>query len=344
MSTDEIEKYGVHKDDVLFIRVNGSPEFIGKCIVVETLDQPVAFSDHLILARLNEQLDPRYLQRYCNSPQARAYMTGHATTSAGQLTINQSVIKELPLPLPPLSEQRRIAAILSDRMADIERARAAVEAELAAAEALTAAYLREVFESEEAQKWPLVPLGEVLARSRAMVHPHDNPSGAVTFVGLEHIESGTGIRLGAEPIDMATLTGRKPIFYKGQVVYGYLRPYLNKVWVAEFDGLCSVDQYVYSVAPSLADTEFIAWFMRSPLYIERSPLGSNTGQLPRIRADEVASVAVNLPSLDDQKRIAAQLNEYLCEIYGLRTSLKEQLNTLMQLPADLLCSAFGGGI
>ena len=37
---------------------------------------------------------------------------------------------------------------------------------------------------------------------------------------------------------MSKLTGRKPKFYKGDIVYGYLRPYLNKVWIAEFDGLC----------------------------------------------------------------------------------------------------------
>ena len=66
---------------------------------------------------------------------------------------------------------------------------------------------------------------------------------------------------------MSRLGGRKPRFYRGDILYGYLRPYLNKVWIAEFDGLCSVDQYVYRVDASVADTEFIAWFMRSPVYL-----------------------------------------------------------------------------
>lgn len=71
---------------------------------------------------------------------------------------------------------------------------------------------------------------------------------------------------------MADLTGRKPRFRKGDIVYGYLRPYLNKVWIAEFDGLCSVDQYAYAVADSLADPNFVAWFMRSPKFLQRAPV------------------------------------------------------------------------
>jgi type I restriction enzyme S subunit len=267
---------------------------------------------------------------------------GDLVAGATRDKLNQTVAQTIPIPLPPLSEQRRIAAILTEQMAVIEQARAAAEAELASAEALTAAYLRDVFESENLQQWKPVPLGDVLIRSTEIVHPYDKPSGPAVFVGLEHIESGTGIRLGEVPLEMSELTGRKPTFYKGQIVYGYLRPYLNKVWIAEFDGLCSVDQYVYSVVPSLADTEFVAWYMRSPVYMERSPLGSNTSQLPRIRADEVASVEVNLPPLDEQRKIVTQISEYLAETYDLCVSLKEGLEAINQLPAALLRRAFNG--
>ncbi len=61
----------------------------------------------------------------------------------------------LSIPLPPLAEQRRIAAILAARMAAVERARAAAEAQLAAARTLPAAELRAVFESDEARAWPV---------------------------------------------------------------------------------------------------------------------------------------------------------------------------------------------
>jgi type I restriction enzyme S subunit len=141
---------------------------------------------------------------------------------------------------------------------------------------------------------------------------------------------------------MATLTGRKPRFYKGDIVYGYLRPYLNKVWVAELDGLCSVDQYVYSVDQTKARTEFVGWFMRSPVYLTRAPIGFSPGQLPRIRTEEVSSVEINLPSLEEQEQIGAMVNARLARVDRGRKTLEEELAAINALPAALLRRAFSG--
>ena len=141
---------------------------------------------------------------------------------------------------------------------------------------------------------------------------------------------------------MSGLTGRKPRFFKDDIVYGYLRPYLNKVWIADFDGLCSVDQYVYSVDSSQADVEYTAWFMRSPVYLERAPINLSPGQLPRIRTDEVAKVEINLPAPSDQLRVAAALDARMAEIAQLRATLAAQLDAINALPAALLRQAFNG--
>jgi type I restriction enzyme S subunit len=177
---------------------------------------------------------------------------------------------------------------------------------------------------------------------KEVVHPRDKPTGAAVFVGLEHIQSLTGVRTGSLPVEMANLTGRKPRFYKGDIVYGYLRPYLNKVWIAEFDGLCSVDQYVYSVLPDAADTEFVASFMRSPIYLEGAPINTSPGQLPRIRTDEVASVKIGLPSLPEQRRVLAALREQTGETERASQALRVQLDAINRLPAALLRRAFKG--
>lgn len=133
---------------------------------------------------------------------------------------------------------------------------------------------------------------------------------------------------------MSELTGRKPRFYKGDIVYGYLRPYLNKVWVA--------DQYVYAVNKTIAETTFVAWFMRSPTYLERAPIETTPGQLPRIRTEEVATVEVSLPPRADQQRIGAALNEEMATIERTRKALEKQLEAINRLPAALLRRAFSG--
>ncbi len=83
------------------------------------------------------------------------------------------------------------------------------------------------------------------------------------------------------------------------------------MWVAEFDGLCSVDQYVYEVDRSVAEPDFVAWFMRSPTYLAKAPVAAGPGQLPRIRLEEVAAVEVDLPDLDRQRSILRSLREQM---------------------------------
>ena len=216
------------------------------------------------------------------------------------LHITKEGMEKWVVAIPPLDEQKRIVSILNDRMEVIAKARAATEAQLKAATALPAAYLRQIFDSPESQTWEMKRLGNIIERRTEIIHPKDEPTGQALFVGLEHVQSLSGKRLGSISIEMSKLTGRKPKFYRDDIVYGYLRPYLNKVWIAELDGLCSVDQYVYAVNTEIVNANFVAWFMRSPIYLSRAPIDFTPGQLPRIRSDEVASVEINLPDMTTQ--------------------------------------------
>jgi restriction endonuclease S subunit len=285
------------------------------------------------------QLHPEYVCRYLASISNKLVARTRGATIQG---LTRDVIHGIELPLPSLGEQRRIAAILTERMAAIDHARAAAQAQLEAAQALPAAYLRAAFTSPEGKRGSGGRLADVLQLRKDVVHPHDRPSGPATFVGLEHIASGTGARVGSLAVEMAELTGRKPRFYAGDIVYGYLRPYLNKVWIAEFDGLCSVDQYVYRVDKTKADTVFVAWFMRSPVYLDRAPISTTPGQLPRIRTEEVAAVPLNIPPLADQRRIGATISKRMAAVEWLCRTLNGQLDLMDKLPAALLRQAFNG--
>ena len=153
---------------------------------------------------------------------------------------------------------------------------------------------------------------------------------------MEHIEPNSGRRIGSLTIDLGKLTGRKPTFRRGQIVYGYLRPYLNKVWIADFDGCSSVDQFAFDVRQDLADTHFIAAFMRSETFLRRSEVVTTTGQLPRISIDEIAAVSIELPPVEQQRRIAADLLGRLDAAESVIARSREQLGAAEALPAALL--------
>lgn len=250
-------------------------------------------------------------------------------------------LAKLAVPVPPLPEQKRIAARLREQLAEVEKARHALQSQLDAAEKLPAALLGQRFGGDAAQRWPRRKLGDVLRLRKDIVHPRNLPKGTTIFVGLEHVESLTGRRIGGLSIDMAALTGRKPRFYPGDVVYGYLRPYLNKVWLADREGLCSVDQYVYAVNESLADPSFVSWFMRSPIYRDRAPVSVMQSQLPRIRTEEVSAVQINLPSLEEQRQFAARVETEINEAIATTSTLRARLEAVEKLPAALLREVFG---
>ena len=183
-------------------------------------------------------------------------------------------------------------------------------------------------------------LGEILVRHNDVVHPGDRTSGEAIFVGLEHIESHTGRRTGQLQIDLAQLTGRKPTFRQGQIVYGYLRPYLNKVWIAEFDGCSSVDQFSFGVRSELADTAFVAAFMRSEAFLRRSHIVTTTGQLPRIGVEEIAAVEIELPPFAVQRNIVERLRRRTAAAELLVQRCREQLEAAEALSASMLRELF----
>jgi type I restriction enzyme M protein len=92
--------------------------------------------------------------------------------------------------------------------------------------------------------WPLVPVGAVFHKSEQTVLP-SSLNGQVTYIGLENITQNTGEITGSviteTPSDIMSL---KNVFKPGNILYGKLRPNLNKVWLADRSGICSTDIFV----------------------------------------------------------------------------------------------------
>lgn len=111
LSSAEMEAYSLHTGDLLFVRVNGSSDIVGRCVPCVEITEPLCYNDHLIRVRVDpHRLDWRYVAVLANSPASREYMARTAITTAGQKTINQTMLAGLPLPVPPLEQQHQIIA------------------------------------------------------------------------------------------------------------------------------------------------------------------------------------------------------------------------------------------
>lgn len=108
--------------DVLIIRTNGSRSLIGKAAVVPALKSPMAFASYLIQLRVNPELmTPAFLVAVLATPQLRLAIERYAATTAGQYNISLSKLRLLPIPLPPLDEQRRLMMQVDPQLAGIGR-------------------------------------------------------------------------------------------------------------------------------------------------------------------------------------------------------------------------------
>lgn len=115
LNEKERAKYRVSVGELLFVRVNGNPEYVGRCSLFEGHSEEVFFNDHVMRVRLTSGLEGGFLAFFLNRPEGKRQIAKHRKTSAGQHTINQDGLAAISLPLPPpeLQKQflRRLAAV-----------------------------------------------------------------------------------------------------------------------------------------------------------------------------------------------------------------------------------------
>ena len=158
------------KGDVLMCRTNGSVSLVGKTAVVNTELEPYhGFASYLLRFRLIEaEMMPKWFHIYATSQLGRAFIEQHAASSAGQNNVSLSLIHAMPIPLPPLAEQRRIVAEVEQRLSVINQIEATVEANLARAERLRQSILKQAFSGKLVPQDPNdEPASVLLERIRA---------------------------------------------------------------------------------------------------------------------------------------------------------------------------------
>ena len=116
----EIKKYLLKHNDVLFNRTN-SPELVGKTAIYKS-EIPAIFAGYLIrINRKEDLLDADYLNYFLNSQIAFDYGKTVVISSVNQANINGTKLKSYPIPVPTLSDQKAIVAVLNDLSDETQR-------------------------------------------------------------------------------------------------------------------------------------------------------------------------------------------------------------------------------
>lgn len=175
--------------------------------------------------------------------------------------------------------------------------------------------------------WIITSLGQIITYSNKRINPSNNPNEKLFYVGLENIERNTGQLVGVIPVLGRDIKSAKSIFQPGDILYGKLRPYLNKVYLADVHGICSTDIWVLKPR-SIVDLNYLSYYLRSTPVLQRVTQVATGANLPRIDSNTFNSIPIPLPPLPEQRRIADILRE-ADEIRRLRRQTNEKVKQLI---------------
>lgn len=277
--------------------------------------------DGWLVIKLNETfLDEEFLYYCLSSPVAYNQFTSIASGGIVR-NLKSDSVKRVTIPLPSLPEQKRIAAILRDHMASVEKARAAALERLEAIKALPAAYLRQAFTNPNAKSWPRMMFEQVSVLQRGYdLTEKERQSGSypvVTSSGImgthsEYWAKGPGV-----------VTGRSGSIGRVYYIEEDFWPHNTALYVKDFKD--NHPRYIYYL---------LQW-------INVKAVSSGSG-VPTLDRKEVHKLTVYRPSAEEQEKIAESLTEQMVSVEKARIAAEVELATINALPAALLRRAFSG--
>lgn len=171
------------------------------------------------------------------------------------------------------------------------------------------------------------PLRTLLTERKESLDPQAYSDFTFSYLGLENVQPLTGDLVDFQPRLGQEIKSRAKVFRKGDLLYGRLRPYLNKVYLAVgkvHTGICSTEFLVFTPDYDKVGAHYIQAIVSSD-YVQRHVKGMQTGSaLPRIQTDDLLDILVPVPPLEIQE----QYEQFLAAENDRRRRLLKELDHL----------------
>lgn len=337
------EKYIVHQGDLL-IAMSGATT--GKNGVymsanIAYLNQRVGN----IKVKNKELLIEKFRNFYIANMQNEILNTAYG---GAQPNISSQKMSVMTFPLPPLSEQQRIVERIEELFAKLDEAKERLQEVADSFAVRKAAILHKAFTGELTQQWRCEngvsdesweekKFSEVAVIKSNLVSPFDYLD--YPHIAPDSIEKFTGRLLSYRTIREDNVKSPKHLFYKGQILYSKIRPYLSKAIIADVDGLCSADMYPIE---ALCNTKYLLKYMLSTEFLEQSTTAGSRSLLPKINQKELSSISVPLPTLPEQHEIVRLIDDLLARERAAQQATEQALVSIDLMKKSILARAFRG--
>lgn len=302
-------------------------------------------TDHAVIVTLKKDVFINYFFRMLESMNLNQY----AFDTAAQPGLSVSRIMNLNIVLPNLKEQHRIADFLGSKCSEIdtliENLRARMESakeykKAVITEAVTKGLDKDAKMKDSGVEWiGEIPEGWKVVRFKHIASIKSNlvqPDKYMKYpqIAPDNIEKDTGRLLSHQTVEESGVISGNHLFYRGQILYSKIRPNLNKLTVAPFDGLCSADMYpIESKLPTL----FMVYSMLSTYFVSQvSLIIQDRVKMPKINQEELGEIKVAVPSQQEMLTIADYLDSKCSEIDALLQNYEYQIATLEEYKKSLI--------
>jgi len=319
--------------DVLINRTN-SYDLVGKVGIFDSSDK-VAFVSYLVRLRgQREMLNQQFLSFWLNSFAGRKSIKRIATKGVSQANVNPTELrKQCRLALPPLPEQEAIAGVLECWDRAIRAYEKKIEKKRNVKKGLMQALLSGKIrlpgfgttENTEGhgkgrggipEGWKEVRLRKLCSLSKKKYQPNEQED--LKCLELEHIEKGTGRIIGYT--SSSAQSSMKTRFKPGSILFGKLRPYLQKFARPQFAGVCSTE--IWALLPNEREVsgDFLFWLVQSGRFNAAANVTSGS-KMPRADWRHLSSCVFLLPTICEQQGMASLLSAADAEISTLERKL-----------------------
>lgn len=254
-----------------------------------------------------------------------------------RMKISQDDLKKLYFPIPPLVEQQKIAQFLDDKTAKIDQAVDLAEKQIALLKEHKQILIQNAVTrglnpdmplkdsgvewiGQVPEHWEVKKLKFVLTLSNKK---EESKNSNKRYIGMENIESFTG-KINDIPL---IAEGIANSFYKDEILFGKLRPYLAKSYLADFDGICSTEFLVYR-STKVLNNRFALNIFLSYGFINAINASTYGSKMPRANAEFISNMFLAIPPLSEQKQIINYLDIQTAKIdqaIALKTAHIEKL-------------------
>jgi len=323
------------ENDVLFAKITPCMQN-GKHVIAKHLIDGTGFgTTEFHVLRPNSEVLPEWIHFFIRQPYFLQEAMAHFTGAVGQQRVPDSFLSDYLIPLPPIEEQKRIAAKLQGLLQEVGRARTACEKQLEAAKALPAAYLREVFQSEEAKKWERKRLGEVARyiNGRAF-KPEEWRQTGIPIIRIQNLNDPDA----SFNYYDAEIEERYKV-RNGDLLISWSASLGAYLWTG---GDAVLNQHIFRVEEhrGLILKNFVYYAVDYVMTEIKERIHGATMQ--HITKPDFEAIFISIPSLSIQQHIAAELEERMAQVEKLRTSIEKQLEAINALPQAILRKAFRG--